>query len=190
MINEKLARSRDALIQALGRQSAFWGLGRTAGEMYAVLYLSPEPVSLEELAQRLNVTKGNVSVAVRQLEQLGMVRRSWQKGDRRVFFEAEADLWKIAHSVLGLRHKPEFDQSFVLVEESARLAEQAEPSVERDTVMERLKSLQEFYRLLDSVVEGVLAVNPGRLKAVVEMFKLVAPGDKEQDKIYNERKQP
>lgn len=175
-MNEALVQSRDALIQSLGRQSAFWGLGKTAGEMYAVLYLSSEPVSLEDLALRLRVTKGNISVAIRQLEQLGMVRRSWQKGDRRVFFEAETDFWKIAHSVLELRHKPEFDQSFALVEESARLAEQAEPSVERDEVIEHLKMLQEFYCLLDSVVEAVLAMKPEQLKAAVEMFKLFAPG--------------
>ncbi|HUW64370.1 MAG TPA: MarR family transcriptional regulator [Spirochaetia bacterium] len=176
---DDLVRSREALIQALGRQSAFWGLGRTAGEMYAALYLSPGSLSLEEVAQSLGVTKGNVSVAIRQLEQLGMVRRSWQKGDRRVFFEAETDFWKIAHSVLGLRHKPQFDQSFALVEESARCATQAGPSPERDTVVERLSSLQEFYRLLDSVVEGILAMSPGQLKAAVEMFKLVASGKKE-----------
>lgn len=177
-MDDRLDRSRDSLIQALGRQSSFWGLGKTAGEMYAVLYLSAELVSLEELAQRLKVTKGNISIAIRQLEQLGMVRRSWQKGDRRVFFEVETDFWKIAHSVLGLRHKPEFDQSFTLVEESMRLAEQADPSAERETVLARLKTLQEFYCLLDSVVEAVLAVNPDQLKAVVEMFKLLAPGGK------------
>lgn len=175
-MNDPLDEARDALIQALGRQSAFWGLGKTAGEMYAVLYLSPGTVSLENLALRLNVTKGNISVAVRQLEQLGMVRRSWQKGDRRVYFEAETDFWNIAHSLLELRHKPEFDQSFALVEESARLAEQAEPTGEREKVMERLKMLQKFYSLLDSVVEVVLRMKPGQLEAVVEMFKLLSPG--------------
>lgn len=179
-MSDGLARSRDALIQALGRQSAFWGLGKTAGEMYAVLYLSSEPISLEEVAQRLKVTKGNVSVAIRQLEQLGMVRRSWHKGDRRVFFEAETDFWKIAHSVLGLRHKPEFHQSFLLVEESVRVADQAEPSAERVAVLARLKSLQDFYHLLDSLVKIVLAMNPGQLKAAVEMFRLLAPGDKHE----------
>lgn len=182
-MDDLLARSRDALVQALGRQSSFWGLGKTAGEMYAVLYLSSEPISLEEVAQRLKVTKGNISVAIRQLEQLGMVRRSWLKGDRRVFFEAETDFWKIARSVLGLRHKPEFDQSFLLVEESARLAEGAEQSAERDITMERLKSLQEFYSLLDSVAGIVLAMNPDQLKAAVEMFKLLAPVGKVHEKI-------
>jgi DNA-binding transcriptional regulator GbsR (MarR family) len=172
-----LDRARDALIQALGRQSAFWGLGKTAGEMYAVLYLSAAPLSLEEVARRLRVTKGNISVAVRQLEHLGLVRRSRQKGDRRVFFEAETDFWKITHSVLGLRHKPEFDQSFALVEESARLAGQAEPSPEREIVIERLTALREFYQLLDSLVETALAMSPDRFKAMVEMIMLLVPGE-------------
>ena len=47
--------------------------------MDAALYLSGEPLSLEELARRLKVTKGNISVAIRQLEQMGMVHRSWQR---------------------------------------------------------------------------------------------------------------
>lgn len=181
-MDDQLAQSRDALIQALGRQSAFWGLGKAAGEMYAVLYLSAEPLSLEEMARRLQVTKGNISVAIRQLEQLGMVRRSRQKGDRRVFFAAETDFWKIAHSVLSLRHKPEFDQSFALVEESAHLAEQAEPSTEKNILMERLKSLQEFYRLLDNVVEAARALGPSQLKAMVEMVTLLNNDQKPLDK--------
>src|SRR3990172_1337252 len=110
-MDAKLRQVGDLLVNALGRQSAFWGLGRTAGEMYAVLCLASEPVCLEEIARRLGVTKGNISIAIRQLEQLAMVRRSWRRGDRRVFFEAETDFWKIAHSVLGLRQKPEFSES-------------------------------------------------------------------------------
>ena len=176
MSDEQLCKATETLIRALGRQSAFWGLGRTAGEMYAVLYLSPEPLSLEAIANSLQVTKGNISIAIRQLEQLGMVRRSWRMGDRRVFFEAETDFWRIAHSVLGLRHKPEFDQSFALVEESLQLLEHAEPSPERDCAKGRLESLQEFYRLLDGMVEVVLATKPDELKAMVEMFKVFSSG--------------
>lgn len=179
----ELACATEALIRALGRQSAFWGLGKTAGEMYAVLYLHAEPLSLEELARSLQVTKGNVSIAIRQLEQLGMVRRSWRVGDRRVFFEAEADFWRIAHSVLGLRHKPEFDQSFALVEKSARLAEQAESSAERDFILQRLASLQEFYRLLDSVVKVALTATPDQLKTLSEMLTVFSSGlEREQSR--------
>lgn len=172
-MSDSLLQAQEALVRALGRQSAFWGLGRTAGEMYAVLYLSMTPVSLEELARSLGVTKGNVSIAIRQLEQLGMVRRSWNTGDRRVFFDAETDFWKIAHTVLGLRQKPEFDQSFALVEESIQLLEQAEPSPATDHAKQRLASLEEFYRLLDSVVGLALQMKPDELRATVEMLQAI-----------------
>lgn len=170
MGDNQLKEARETLIQAMGQQSSFWGLGKITGEMYAALYLSPHPLSLEELARELGVTKGNVSVAVRRLEQLGMVKRFQQRGDRRVFFTAETDFWRITHSVLGLRHKPEFDQTFALVEESARLAAQAEPSPERDIVTERLKVLQEFYQLLDSIVKAVTGMGPEKLKMMVQML--------------------
>lgn len=175
-MDEKLAPAVETLIDALGRQSAFWGLGRTAGEMYAVLLLASEPVSLQEIAQSLQVTKGNISTAIRQLEQLAMVRRSWRRGDRRVFFEAETDFWKIAHSVLARRQKPEFDQSFKLVQDSTRLAEQAAPSPERDAVIGRLRSLQTFYHVLDSLVEAALAMTPEQTKGLAEVFAALKAG--------------
>ncbi|MBI4320405.1 MAG: MarR family transcriptional regulator [Chloroflexi bacterium] len=175
-MNDEMLQAREALVKALGRQSAFWGLGRMAGEMYAVLYLGTEPVALEEIARVLGVTKGNVSIAIRQLEHLGMVHRSWRTGDRRVFFEAEADFWKIAQSVLTLRQKPDFDQSFALVEESVHLAEQAERSDARDFALERLGSLQEFYRLLDSIVDVALRMTPDELRELAAMFKVFGSG--------------
>ena len=177
-MDQLLDQSREVLIQALGRQSLFWGLGKTVGEIYAALYTSPEPLPLEEVAKRLQMTKGNISISIRQLEQLGMVRRSWQRGDRRVFFEAETDFWKITHMVLGLRHKQEFDQSFILVEESARLAEEANPSGEKDCMLERLKSLQEFYQVLDGAVEAALDMGPERLRAAVDVLRSLSRENK------------
>jgi len=174
-MDEKLQLSLDALIEALGKQSAFWGLGKTAGEMYAVLYFNDGPLSLEQIADKLQVTKGNISIAIRQLEQLGMVKRSQQKGDRRVFFTAETDFWKITHSVLWLRHKPEFEQTFALVKQSVQLAESATSSKEKEVITKRLQSLQEFYCLLDGVVEKALAMKPNQLKTmfgILESFIL------------------
>jgi len=172
-LDEKLGSAQGALIQALGRQSAFWGLGKTAGEMYAVLYLSDEPLSLEEVARSLKVTKGNISIAIRQLEQLGMVKRSRKIGDRRVFFTAETDFWQIAHSVLELRHKPEFAETFTMVNESYKYAEQAKPSPEKGIAVERLQALQEFYRLIDGIVETTLSMRPEQLKRIIKMIKII-----------------
>ncbi|MEW6574055.1 MAG: MarR family transcriptional regulator [Bacillota bacterium] len=167
---EALEEARRRLIEALGRQSSFWGLGKITGELYAVLYLSDKPLSLEELAKALGVTKGNVSIAIRPLEQLGMVRRSMRPGDRRVFFEAELDFWLIARRVLGQRQKPEFDESFRILEEGLRYAQEAPPGERREFVVGRLQKLQEFYRELDQIVESILAVGPSALSRLVQII--------------------
>ncbi len=168
-MDDALQEARARLIDALGRQSAFWGLGKVTGEIYAVLYLSAEPVSLGDLADTLGVTKGNISVAIRSLEQLGMVRRIMRPGDRRVFFEAEPDAWRIMRRVLEQRQKPEFDISFRLVEQGLHSAREAEPGPDRDFVLGRLHSLQGFYRELDRIVATILLIGPERLSRLVQV---------------------
>ncbi len=169
-MDEALREARMRLIEALGRQSAFWGLGKVTGELYAVLYLSGRPMSLGELAAALGVTKGSVSIAIRVLEQFGMVRRSMLPGDRRVYFAAEADPWLIMRRVLEQRQKPEFDQSFRIVEDSLRRAREASSGPDRDFVVGRLQALESFYRELDQIVETVLLVGPRRFAKLVKVL--------------------
>ncbi len=154
----------------MGRQSAFWGVGKVVGQLYAVLYLAEAPVSLGDLAAALGVTKGNVSVAIRTLQQLGMCRRVVRPGDRRVFFEAEPDFWLIAQRVLERRQKPEFDTSFTLVRESLRVARQAGDWDDQRFAAERLQGLVQFYDELDAVVAALLALDPRRLRLAARLL--------------------
>jgi DNA-binding transcriptional regulator GbsR (MarR family) len=167
--SDGLAEARALLVDALGRQSAFWGVGRVTGQLYAVLYLAERPLSLGELAEALRVSKGNVSVAMRSLEALGMVRRSLPAGDRRVFFEAEPDFWLIARRVLERRSKPEFDESFRLVAESALVAAAAQAGSGRDFAVARLAALQAFYGELDAIAAAVLRLDPRRLGRLLRL---------------------
>lgn len=166
---DPLTAARQRLVEALGRQSAFWGLGRAPGELYALLYLADGPLSLQELARAAGLSKGAVSVAVRQLERLGLVRRGLRPGDRRAYFEAERDFWLVARRLLERRHKPEFDESFRLVAESLRLARTAPAGAERDRVLRRLEALQAFYDELDAAVTTVLRLGPERLAQLVRL---------------------
>ncbi len=168
-MDDALGVARERLIEALGRQSGFWGLGKITGELYAVLYLSAEPLSLAELAGALGVTKGNVSVAIRLLEQLGMVRRSMRPGDRRVFFEAELDFWAIARRVLERRQKPEFNESFRMLKESISYAGRAQAGPDRDFMMGRMERLQHFYEELDQIVKVILIIGPEQLARLVRI---------------------
>jgi DNA-binding transcriptional regulator GbsR (MarR family) len=170
-----LGEARALLVDALGRQSAFWGVGKVTGQLYAVLYLAEEPVSLGELAAALGVSKGNVSVAMKTLAQLGMVRRSVRPGDRRVFFAAEPDFWLVARRVLERRQKPEFDESFRLVEQSVQAAAAEAPGPRREFALARLRALQAFYGELDGLVAAVLRLDPRRLARVLRLMAARRP---------------
>ena len=158
-------KAQRSLMKALGIQSGFWSMGRITGELYAVLYTASKPLTLAELSRELNVTKGNVSVAIRRLEELGMVRRHYELGDRRVFFDANIDFWDISRHFLGRRYQPTFAASFQLIADSLRQAES-----ERDTfVSERIQMLKNFYDVLDQLTNLLMAMTANELASLVQL---------------------
>jgi len=172
---------RNGLMAALGRQSAFWGLGKSPGEMFAALYLAEGPLSLAQLACAAGVTKGAASVAARQLEAIGLIHRIQRPGDRRVFFAAETNFWVAAQRLLERRQKPEFDESFRQVRALLRAVRQQPPSRHRDHMLERLENLQSFYERLDAVVAMILHLGPQRLERLISLGALWLPDPDHQD---------
>lgn len=85
---EKLFSVRMRLVETGGRTSQDLGLGRIVGQVLVFLYLQPLACSLEELEEELGLSKASISVAARQLEQLGLVKRVWVKGERKKFYRS------------------------------------------------------------------------------------------------------
>ena len=96
----KLDEIRDSLIEIAGRLGTGLGLSPAAAQMYALLYLSDEQVSLDEMMAVLGVSKGNVSINIRVLERWGAVRKTWVRGERRDFYVANKDIAGIVVSRL------------------------------------------------------------------------------------------
>jgi len=88
--------SRRTLIEAGGRATQSFGLGRMLGQVYALLYLSPTPLCLDDMVHELGVSKASVSTTVRQLAAWSAVHSVWVKGDRKDYYEVETDF----HAVL------------------------------------------------------------------------------------------
>ncbi len=94
-MNKKLELAQDRFIEKIGNMCNKFGLNHFMAQLYAVLYLSNKPLSLDDLTERLKVSKGNVSVNIRELERWGAVRQIWVKGSRKDFYVAEEDIKKI-----------------------------------------------------------------------------------------------
>lgn len=86
-----LEHALDTFIDGAGKvSSALLGMvNKVGGQIYALLFLSDEPLSLDEIAERLHISKSNISINIRMLEEMNLVRKVWVKGSRRDFYSAE-----------------------------------------------------------------------------------------------------
>jgi len=174
-----LDQARDTLIQGLSRISQFWGFPRGMGAIFGALYLSPVPLSLDELVERAEITKGAVSTNVRALERLGMVHPHVQIGERKDYYTAETDFWKITRSILKERQKSEFDEALRSVGQSLEMVEgtqreeglSAEEQRRAAFYKQRMGTMQGFFHTLDNLVAAFLALDEFRLNALQKLLK-------------------
>ena len=174
-VERALERAKANLIQGVGRVSSFWGLNKAMGELYGLLYLSPQPMSLDEMAGAIGISKASVSIHMRALERIGMVRKVWAVGDRRDYYQAEVDFWEIAKGILRQREAREFDQALSSVTESLTMVQQAGPTHDNEQVqfyLDRLKHMQDFFKTLDTLVKAVLTLDELRLGSLARLGRL------------------
>lgn len=116
------AEAELAVADTIGRLMHFWGFKRPMGRLWTILYLSPVPLSAADLGERLKMSAGGVSMALSELEQWGAVQRTWRPGQRRDYFQAEPNIWKMVRRVLR-------DRELVLVRDFRGILQQAEASL-------------------------------------------------------------
>lgn len=88
------------MIEAGGRTAQSFGINRLLGQLYMFLFMCPDPASLDVIAESLGVSKASVSIACRQLESWGVLRKVWMKGDRKDYYEAITDISQIINNGL------------------------------------------------------------------------------------------
>jgi DNA-binding transcriptional regulator GbsR (MarR family) len=172
-MNSNLENSRQNFIQGMSRISSFWGFPRAMGAIYGAIYLSPTPLSLNEIVEQVGVTKGAVSTNVRQLERLRMVHKHIQVGDRKDYYIAETDFWKMIKGILQERERSEFDLAIKTVSDSLEMVSEDQENAELAAFYQkRMSAMLSFFNTFDSLVKTVLKleslVSLGALNNLVE----------------------
>ncbi|MFZ5909818.1 MAG: GbsR/MarR family transcriptional regulator [Chloroflexota bacterium] len=158
-MNEPLTQLKQEFTEGMSQISHFWGFPKGMGAIFAALYISPRPLSLDELVRQGGLTKGAVSTNVRALARMGLVRPSTRLGDRKDYYEAETDFYKAIRAILKERHNSEFDRAVASVRETLGKLEAGrggEDEAERQFLLERLRALQSFFDALDGLVNAVV----------------------------------
>ena len=174
MSRTSLDHIKKAFTEGLSQISRFWGFPKGMGAIFAVLYLSPTPLSLDEIAQETGLTKGAVSTEVRALARMGLVHRSTRLGDRRDYYEAESDFYAAIKSLLRERQNSEFDRAVRSVRDTLTTMENNwVDSEEWNFVYERLQALQDFFDAIDSLSRAVIRLERLGLKNVKKILAVL-----------------
>ena len=105
----KLDEARRQFIQTWGTLGSEWGINRSMAQVHALLLISPDPLSAEEIMEELSISRGNANMNVRDLISWNLVRKELVAGDRKEYFVAEKDIWEVARRIAKERKKREIE---------------------------------------------------------------------------------
>lgn len=133
-----------------GEMGSAWGLNRTVAQIYALLYLSPDPLNAEEICAALSLARSTVSTSLHELQTWGVIRIVHALGDRRDHFETIGDVWEMFRVILRQRKAREMDPLLKVLQESLAEAEASDPEVKP-----KLAAMLELFEAGDTIFEQV-----------------------------------
>ena len=173
-MSTSLTRIKKDFTQGLSQISRFWGFPKGMGAIFAVLYLSPTPLALDEIVQETGLTKGAISTEIRALARMGLVHRSSKLGDRKDYYEAESDFYAAIRSILKERQNSDFDRSVRSVKETLETMEQNWVEDEEwNFVYERVQALQDFFDAIDRLAQAVVKLERLGVSNVTRILKVL-----------------
>jgi len=159
---DNLRTVNDSVLEGLGKLAEYFGFNKVIGQLYGALLLSPAPLSLDDLARSLQKSKANVSMSMRTLEHIGMVREVWVRGERRKFYEAETDFWKIVINVLSSRELRDLEHALQTLQHSTQALRAAMPEMSESDrelaqlYVSRIDRLEDFFRFAQLILTSIL----------------------------------
>jgi DNA-binding transcriptional regulator GbsR (MarR family) len=140
----------ESFILRWGEIGGAWGLNRTVAQIYALLYLSDEPLNAEEICEALSLARSTVSASLRELLGWGVIHIAHALGDRRDYFETIGDVWEMFRVIVRERKSREMDPLLHVLRETL-----AETDARDEPTKEKLKAMLEFFEAAESVYQQV-----------------------------------
>jgi DNA-binding transcriptional regulator GbsR (MarR family) len=161
-----LAPLTQKFVLHFGEMGSRWGINRTVGQIYALLYVTPEPLNADQLGESLGFSRSNVSMGLKELQSWGLVRLIHLPNDRREYFQAPEDVWAIFRTLAAERRKREIDPTLSMLRDA--LMEQ--PRVAEDIhAQERMRQMHAFIELMTDWLDDVQKMDSETLASLMKM---------------------
>ena len=149
-----------------GEMGSRWGINRTVGQIYALLYVSAKPLNADEITEALNFSRSNVSMGLKELQSWRLARLIHQPNDRRDYFQAPEDVWTIFRTLLVERRKREIDPTLSMLRDALM---ESPSSAEDLHAQERMKEMHEFMERMTDWLDEVQKMDSAMLASLMKM---------------------
>lgn len=112
----KLTEAKQQFISSWGAFGTHWGINRTMAQIHALLLTSPDPLTQDDIMAELDISRGNTNMNIRELINWGLVERVLLPGERKEYFSAEKDIWKVVKQIVKERKKRELEPMLQLLD--------------------------------------------------------------------------
>src|SRR6266513_1729719 len=149
-----LGQARDQFVSQWGVIGSAWGVNRTMAQIHALLITSPSALSTDDIMEELKISRGNAHTNLRDLVSWGLVRSVVRKGERKEFFEAEKDVWRMFCIVIRERRRRELRPALAILNDCS---ERTKGLKGNDALAfnKQLKALSDFLQLADRVITRI-----------------------------------
>ncbi|MES2354140.1 MAG: GbsR/MarR family transcriptional regulator [Pseudomonadota bacterium] len=149
-----------------GEMGSRWGINRTVGQIYALLFLSDHSLNADEIGEALNFSRSNVSMGLKELQAWRLVRLSYKSGDRREYFEAPREIWEIFKTLAEERRRREIEPTLSALR--AGLLQTPENDQDRHAQM-RMRQMHELIELLMTWFDDIQRLDSKTLSQLMRM---------------------
>lgn len=144
---------KEKFLQAWGTVGSDWGINRTMAQVHALLMISPQSLSADEIMEELKISRGNSNMNIRALMDWGLVHKELKAGDRKEYFTAEKDMWIVIKQIVIHRKKKELEPIVKLLDELSSVKAEDEKSEEFVNVVRDIKM---FAGKADSTLDALI----------------------------------
>lgn len=146
-------QAKRKFVNSWGTLGSAWGINKTMAQIHALLMVSPEMLSTDDIIKELGISRGNVSMSLKALMDWGIVFKDFKPGDRKDYFYSEKDVWKLATQVAKERRRRELEPLLEMLNEVNQIEIDSSKSEQKE-FRKMTKELNKFAKQADSVLVG------------------------------------
>ena len=161
-----LTPQNERFVLHFGEMGSRWGVNRTVGQIYALLFLAPQPLNADDIAEALGFSRSNVSLGLKELQSWRLVKLIHQVGDRRDYFETPKDVWEIFRILMEEKRKREVDPTLTLLRDTL-LESPSGPS--EAYAQQRMTEMLELIELSTGWFDEVQRLPPETLQSLMKL---------------------